>query len=87
MTWEYRGEDAEKRFDTMEGLIAWLKETGRGKDIRHWYVRECFDTDDLLTSVADGRFEGITADDILEDALCEIRFSERSILGVRFAEE
>jgi len=55
----------------MEYLRTMDSETER--NIRYWYFSDSnFDIDEVLSDLADGMYEGMTKEDVLEDALSEI---------------
>ena len=79
--WRYkRNGEVLKEFATKDELKAYLKgmDGWAEYNIRYWYVENYFAPDDLIEMVAEGRFENVSADDILDDALDQIEtdFSE-----------
>lgn len=74
MTWGYRHENITKEFDTKEELIDYLDAMDPGviRYVRYWYIKDCFNTDEVLESLVDGDYMDISPADWLDDALNNI---------------
>ena len=94
--WVYNKRGVKKEFETGKELIDYLKrmDSQTEYNLRYWYAENYFDPNDLIEAVAECRFEGVSTDDLLADALdaLEIEFTEgyretdESLFGVYYKE-
>lgn len=96
--WGYRHRGVDKEFADREQLVEWCDAMDPGvlRDVRYWHVETCFDVDEFKHDVADGVYEGLTAEDWLSDALDEVEllfaegqydWSDETICGIYYKEE
>ena len=96
--WGYRHENITKEFDTREELVDYLErmDSDTLRNVRYWYIEECFDTQDLIRDLVDGDYKDYSREDWQDMAFDEIEmlfsdgeydWSDETICGIYYKEE